>query len=125
MPAHDRYALAISLLDGDREARKILADLLEEEGERGLAQWAREGRNQKQRRLDAVVMLLPCRAAVALALDGVDDNFMVEDNRKDASEMMEPIERWCWNKLSNADFIAARDQIVPRVLKALGVSYSS
>jgi hypothetical protein len=42
MHAHDRYALALAILEGDRDARKVLADLLDEEGERGLAQWAQQ-----------------------------------------------------------------------------------
>jgi hypothetical protein len=69
MDAHDRYALAIALLEGDREARKVLADLLEEQGDRGLAQWARGGGNAKHRRLDFALMLLPCGDAIRLSME--------------------------------------------------------
>jgi len=75
MSAHDRYALAIALLDGDREARKILADLLEEQGDRGLAQWARGGGNAKHRRLEFALMLLPCRDAIRLAMEFIQHVF--------------------------------------------------
>jgi hypothetical protein len=68
MHAHDRYALALAILEGDRDARKVLADLLEEEGERGLAQWARGGSNQKHRRLEFALMLLPGRVGIELAI---------------------------------------------------------
>ena len=63
----DRYILALALLEGDRAARQVLADMLEEQGDRGLAQWAREGRNDKRRTVEFVVMLLSCRPAVGLA----------------------------------------------------------
>ena len=63
----DRYTLALAMLDGDRAARQVLADMLEEQDERGLAQWAREGRKDKRRTLEFVVMLLACRPGIGLA----------------------------------------------------------
>jgi hypothetical protein len=74
MYSPDRYALALAMLDGDRDARKVLADLLEEQGERGLAQWARQGRNKSENRLDFALMLLPCREAILLGADFLDES---------------------------------------------------
>lgn len=65
----DRYVLGLAVLEGDRDARKILADLLEEQGERGLAQWARRSGGKDHQRLDLAIMLLPHREALWLACD--------------------------------------------------------
>jgi hypothetical protein len=72
MSSPDRYALVLAMLEGDREARRVLADLLEDQGERGLAQWAREGRNRAERRLDLAIMLLPCKQAILLGAEFCD-----------------------------------------------------
>jgi hypothetical protein len=74
MYSPDRYALALAMLEGDRDARKVLADLLEEQGERGLAQWARQGRNKSENRLDFALMLLPCREAILLGADFLEES---------------------------------------------------
>lgn len=94
MPAHDRYALAIALLEGDRQARKILADLLEEQGDRGLAQWAREGRNRPQRRLDLTIMLLPCHLAIGLAADFLKESTFQRQSQE-AFNLVAAIHQWC------------------------------
>ena len=65
----DRYVLGLAVLEGDRDARRILADLLEEQGDRGLAQWARGCPAKSARRLDFIIMLLPCPAAIRLGCD--------------------------------------------------------
>ena len=69
MHSPDRYIFALAMLEGDRAARQVLADMLEEQGERGLAQWAREGRRDKRRTLEFGVMLLSCRPAIGLAAE--------------------------------------------------------
>jgi hypothetical protein len=106
MPAHDRYALAISLLDGDRQARKILADLLEEEGERGLAQWARQGGNRKQQRLDLVLMLLPCRQAISHVTEFVLHAFTSKADLKLLATLPSQIEHWASGKLEDEEMAA-------------------
>jgi hypothetical protein len=98
MPAHDRYALAIALLEGDRQARKILADLLEEQGERGLAQWARKGRNQPHRRLDLTVMLLPCHLAIGLAAELLKESTFQRQSQE-AFNVVAAIHQWARHAL--------------------------
>jgi hypothetical protein len=65
--AFDQYTLALSVLDGEPDAHRLLADLLDEHGERGLAQWARAGKAKRQRRLDFVIAVLPANLSVSLA----------------------------------------------------------
>lgn len=110
MHSPDRYALALAMLEGDRDARKILADLLEEQGDRGLAQWARQGRHDKRRTLAFALMLVPCRAAIELANDFVIHAFV----QKAIVRMLNPfpalVASWCRGDLRNADLlIQARD----------------
>ena len=66
-----RYVLGLAILEGDRAARGILADYLEEQGERGLAQWARKSGSGKRPRLEFGIMLLPCEIALDLACEFV------------------------------------------------------
>jgi hypothetical protein len=72
MDTHDRYVLLLDMLEGDREARKVLADLLEDEGERSLAQWARRGRKGIRRQLEFSTMLLPSLPALKLGADIIE-----------------------------------------------------
>jgi len=65
----DRYVLGLAVLEGDRDARKILADLLEEQGDRGLADWARRSGARDRERLDVAIMLLPYRDAMRLGCE--------------------------------------------------------
>jgi hypothetical protein len=100
MHLHDRYALALAMLDGDRDARKVLADLLEEQGERGLAQWAREGRNQKHRRLVFAVHLMPCRVAIGFATHLLKNTFL-KDQSLAAARLTAAVEQWCQGRLDD------------------------
>ncbi len=65
----DKMIFALSLLDGDREAHRILADMLEEEGDPGLANWARSRKGKRHKRLDFVLALLPHRISLRIACD--------------------------------------------------------
>jgi hypothetical protein len=106
MDSHDRYVLAISLLDGDLQARKILADLLEEQGDRGLAQWARGGGNTKHRRLDLALMLQPCSRALGLAVEMMQH---VLSGRQDAGLLRDTllaVGRWESGETASADLLS-------------------
>jgi hypothetical protein len=94
MSAHDRYALALAVLDGDRESRKILADLLEEQGDRRLAHWARKGAGTRQRRLEFTLMLLPCREAILLAADCLKESSFRRFGNVAADRLVETVRRW-------------------------------
>jgi hypothetical protein len=72
MSASDRYILALALLGGDRAARSVLADLLDEEGEPDLALFARRARHSREGDLDLTLRLLPEREAVLLGCDYLD-----------------------------------------------------
>jgi len=59
--------LAHALLDGDWDARWVLADLLSESGDDELADFARIGRRiNREGDLDLAVRILPCPEAIAL-----------------------------------------------------------
>ena len=66
---HDRYALALGVLNGDPETNMILADMLDEEGDRALAEWSRTPKKKKNKRLDFVLAVLPYKTGVLLACD--------------------------------------------------------
>jgi hypothetical protein len=68
----DRCSLALAVLEGEKDANKILADLLEDSGQRGLAQWARARKGKLRKRLDFVLAVLPYEVVVQLACDFVD-----------------------------------------------------
>jgi len=101
MYLYDRYALALAMLDGDRDARKVLADLLEEQGERGLAQWARQGSNSKHKQLDFALALLPYRTAIALANGFVLHAFTEPSDIRVLGKLPEQIERWSQEPLED------------------------
>ncbi len=62
----DRYGLALDVLRGEQDSHKILADMLEESGDRGAAQWARARKGKSRKRLDFVLGILPYRVSLAL-----------------------------------------------------------
>ena len=64
--AHDRYVLALGVLDGDKDTHKILGDMLEEQGDRGLAQWARARKGKRTKRVDFVLGMLPYKTSLQL-----------------------------------------------------------
>ena len=66
---HDRLIFALSVLDGEEGAHRILGDMLEEEGDRGLAQWARARKGKRHKRIDFVLGLLPHQVSLGLACD--------------------------------------------------------
>jgi hypothetical protein len=68
----DRCSLALAVLEGEKDANKILADLLEDSGQRGLAQWARARKGKLRKRLDFVLAILPYEVVAQLACDFVD-----------------------------------------------------
>jgi hypothetical protein len=105
MSAQDRYAFAISLLDGDRQARKILADLLEEDGERGLAQWALQGSNRDDKRLELAIMLLPCAIAIDLGVDMIRRRVHSRSSGLLFGDVSDRISRWRTNRLSDAEML--------------------
>ena len=65
----DRYILTTAMLDGEPDAQIILADLLEEQGDLGLAQWARARKRHVVPRLELAIGLLPFRTALSAACD--------------------------------------------------------
>jgi hypothetical protein len=92
-----------ALLDGDREARKILADLLEEQGDRGLAQWARGGGNAKHRRMEFALMILPCRGAICLAMEFMQHVFTSQADVKYIERTSLMMSKWESAQTSNED----------------------
>ncbi len=63
----ERCFLALSILEGDRDSHHILADLLEEEGDAGLAEWARARKGSQRKKFDIAIGVLPARLNVRLA----------------------------------------------------------
>lgn len=63
------YVLGLSVLKHEPDTHKILADILEEQGERGMAQWARSKKSSRIKRLDFVLAVLPIRVGVRVACD--------------------------------------------------------
>jgi hypothetical protein len=106
MHAQDRYALALALLEGDRDSRQVLADLLEEQADRGLAQWARGGSNSTLRRLEFAMMLLPCRAALGLAIGFMEHAFTVKSDAALFRPLAARIKQWCGGQFSGDELVA-------------------
>jgi hypothetical protein len=104
MDAHDRYILTLAMLEGDREARQILADLLEEQGDRGLAQWAREGRNRNRRQLELAIMLLPCATAIELGVEFIEGSQMHPGQQvRGAAECIQFVRDWLAGKRTSQE----------------------
>jgi hypothetical protein len=101
MHSPDRYIFALAMLEGDRAARQVLADMLEEQGERGLAQWAREGRRDKRRTLEFGVMLLSCRPAIGLAAEFIGKLFDSADRLVVAAQL------WASKRMDDTEAIEA------------------
>ena len=64
--SNERLMLIVDMLDGVPESHKILADLLEESGDRGLAQWARTRKGPSVRRLGFALAVLPYRKSIEI-----------------------------------------------------------
>lgn len=64
-----RLVLARDLLGGNLEAALVLADLLEEEGDRSSAAWARAKKRSRYKRMDFVIGVLPVLTALQAACD--------------------------------------------------------
>ncbi|MFK7768142.1 MAG: hypothetical protein AB8B55_13040 [Mariniblastus sp.] len=62
----ERLMLVVDMLDGVPESHKILADLLEESGDRGLAQWARSRKSNQKKRLSFALAVLPYRKSLQI-----------------------------------------------------------
>lgn len=69
MDWHTRLSLATGILDGEKDAHRILADMLDESGERGLADWCRAKKSGMRKRLEIVLGVVPHRIAVRLAAE--------------------------------------------------------
>lgn len=113
MDSLDYYVLALAVLEGDRDARAVLADLLEERNERGLAIWARRCKATQVRRLDFAIMLLPCEETIKLGgefvtqcqmLTGANAFSSIErDGGAINRELLGALESWS----ENVDFLEA------------------
>lgn len=68
----ERLQFALEILNGEPDAHRIVADLLEEQGEPGLASWARGRKNNGRKRLEFAISLLPPEAAIRLGCDFAD-----------------------------------------------------
>lgn len=99
MDGIDRYVLGLAVLEGDRDARKILADLLEEQGDRGLADWARRCKGKSNRRLDLAIMLLPCQCALKLASECITQAAVERLEREFAKAASDAINAWCLGEI--------------------------
>jgi hypothetical protein len=67
MSQFNRFVLALDLLDGDWDARWVLADLLLDEGDDQLASFARNPRRiNREGDLDLAICLVPFREAILL-----------------------------------------------------------
>lgn len=106
MDAHDRYILALAMLEGDRDARKILADLLEEQGERGLAQWARQGHRSTYRQIEFAIMLLPCVGALTFGTELVDYSTSQSTARSFVEPEVTQIRKWLAGECSRQEMEA-------------------
>jgi hypothetical protein len=113
----DRYVLALAMLEGDRAARQVLADMLEEQGERGMAQWAREGRRDKRRTLEFAVMLLSCRPAIGLAAELVGKWFNTGERLVLAAHM------WAGKRMDDTEAIETCRSEVAGLLLQRSKSY--
>lgn len=118
MDAQDRLALGQQVLDGDRDAKKILADLLEEQGERGLAQWARGCGGRGVQRLNLVLMLLPCRAALRLGTNFFEHvlSRYTDPERRQAEQFVGQLHKWIDDKWPNGEIVALRLPAPERML---------
>ena len=65
----NRLVLAREVLADNREAALVLADLLEEEGDRAMASWARARKRNRYKRMDFVIGVLPVLTALQVACD--------------------------------------------------------
>lgn len=65
------YTFALEILDRQPAAHIVVADLLEELGDQGLAQWARSRKSNLRKRLDLVLAMLPCEVTLILGCDFV------------------------------------------------------
>jgi hypothetical protein len=66
---HTRLTLATDILEGEKDAHRILADMLDESGERALAEWCRAKKSGMRKRLEIVIGVMPHRMAVRLAAE--------------------------------------------------------
>jgi hypothetical protein len=98
MHVQDRYALALAILEGDRDARNVLADLLEEAGEVELAQQARSGRRSRMKTILFVLNLLPCRTTIGYASEILKESGQL-------NRVVVSAQRWAGNRIDATEAI--------------------
>ena len=113
----DRYVLGLAVLEGDRDARKILADLLEEQGDRGLAAWARKCKGKTSRHLDLVLMLLPARTSVKLGSEFLSASVAdVQGNELLAAQQLTAIvRRWYLGEIDDTNVVSVCRAEISRI----------
>jgi len=108
----DLYALALELLAGEKDVNKVLADLFEEAGDSGIAQWARSSKGKRRKRLDFVLGILPYRVGLLLACDFIEHCCRGEGAGV-PKRTLSALRSWCREEKTNADLedIAAAVEI--------------
>ena len=69
MSPDERLYFARAVLRHEPDTHKVLGDLLEEEGDRAMANWARARKGSKYKRLDFVMALLPYLVTLRLGTE--------------------------------------------------------
>jgi len=91
----DILTLVLAVLDREPEAHRILADLLEETGQPGAAQFARAKKSKLQKRIDFTLTAIPARMAIGLGCQ-----FLAKECRQiyrkygEAVKLLDQIQNW-------------------------------
>lgn len=89
-----RLRLCQGVLLGEKDAHQVLGDLLEENGEEALAQWARREKNGVFRKLDFVLAVLPYRLTLCLGCDFLASASAAYAVATHVSPMLKQIRDW-------------------------------
>lgn len=96
-------SLALDVLEGHEDARKILADLVEESGNLRAAELARSPEDDDATRLSIVLGILPSRAVLVLGADFVDHILSREPDefsgRHPYIYALKRLRAWCYREI--------------------------
>jgi hypothetical protein len=90
----DKLVFLAALLNGDRDARKILGDLLEDEGDRQLAELARSKKKSPPKLIELALCVVPVRVGLAAVMDFYANALSFGNERDEFLRYLEQINRW-------------------------------
>lgn len=112
---HDTYQIALSVLNGEKDAHKILADMFEEQGDHANAAFARSDKKKPRKRFELVIGIVPICVSVHLACDFVE-HALSEAYRSSgnlSTPRLDNVRSWCCDEMTSEQLLEVCTFLTP------------